>query len=45
MSTGKHSEEQDKISANSSQLPQDKHWVTSKAIKEPRGPDNAGWNI
>jgi hypothetical protein len=45
MSTGKHSEEHDKISANSTQLSQDKHWVTSKATKEPRGPDNIGRNI
>jgi hypothetical protein len=34
MSTGKYSEEQDKISANSMQLPQDEHWFTRKAIKE-----------
>jgi hypothetical protein len=42
MSTGKHSEEQDEISANRTRLSQDEHWITSKATKGPRGPDNAG---
>jgi hypothetical protein len=39
LSTGKHSEEQDKISANSKQLSQDKHWITSKTTEDPRDPD------
>jgi len=39
MSTGKYSEEQDKISANSKPLSQDKHWIPSKITEDPRGPD------
>jgi hypothetical protein len=38
MSTGKYSEEQDKISANSKPS-QDKHWIPSKTTEDPRGPD------
>jgi hypothetical protein len=41
MSTGKHSEEQDKISANSKQQTYDKHWITSKTTEDPTGPDKA----
>jgi len=39
MSTGKHSEEQDKISANPKPLSQDKHRIPSKTTEDPRGPD------
>jgi len=39
LSTGKYSEEQDKVSANS--VSQDKHWIPSKTTEDPRGPDKA----
>jgi hypothetical protein len=41
MSTGKYSEEQDKISANSKPISQDKYWIPSKTTEDPRGPDKA----
>jgi hypothetical protein len=41
MSTGKYHEEEDKISTDSKQLPQDDHCITSKTTEDPGNPDKA----